>query len=146
MSVDTYGPSSQSLTFLDTDEAADLIGADTQGSDFDFKDFTLPSQSQTQASQLDTVGGHHTIAAGVVSLVPRARGETVGPIGAPASDRDRADRKSASALLGGQKSELHLICFRFWARDLGPIVVFEFPANSGPNLEIIRRGDFRRSF
>lgn len=52
MSVDTYGPSSQTLTFLDTEEA-DLIGADTQGSEFDFTDFTLPSQSQTQASQLD---------------------------------------------------------------------------------------------
>lgn len=50
MSVDTYGPSSQTLTFLDTE---DLIGADTQGTDFDFRDFTLPSQSQTQASQLD---------------------------------------------------------------------------------------------
>jgi regulator of nonsense transcripts 1 len=52
MSVDAYGPSSQTLTFLDTEEA-DLIGADTQGSEFDFTDFTLPSQSQTQASQLD---------------------------------------------------------------------------------------------
>lgn len=52
MSVDTYGPSSQTLTFLDTEEH-DLIGADTQGTDFEFRDFTLPSQSQTQASQLD---------------------------------------------------------------------------------------------
>ncbi|XP_013391305.1 regulator of nonsense transcripts 1 [Lingula anatina] len=54
MSVDAYGPSSQTLTFLDTEEA-DLLGADTQGSEFDFTDFTLPSQtqSQTQASQLD---------------------------------------------------------------------------------------------
>lgn len=52
MSVDAYGPSSQTLTFLDTEEG-DLLGADTQGSDFDFTDFTLPSQSQTQASQLD---------------------------------------------------------------------------------------------
>jgi len=53
MSVDTYGPNSQTLTFLETEE--DLIGADTQGSEFDFTDFTLPSQtqSQTQASQLD---------------------------------------------------------------------------------------------
>ncbi|KAF7991396.1 hypothetical protein HCN44_002958 [Aphidius gifuensis] len=50
MSVDAYGPSSQTLTFLDTEEA-DLIGADTQGSEFDFTDFTLPSPSQTQASQ-----------------------------------------------------------------------------------------------
>lgn len=55
MSVDAYGVSSQALTFLDTEET-DLLGADTQGSEFDFTDFTLPSQtqSQTQASQLDT--------------------------------------------------------------------------------------------
>lgn len=53
MSVDAYGPSSQTLTFLETEEAADLIGADTQGSEFDFTDFTLPSPSQTQASQHD---------------------------------------------------------------------------------------------
>ncbi|XP_077532110.1 upf1 RNA helicase [Haemaphysalis longicornis] len=51
MSVDAYGPSSQTLTFLDTEEASDLLGADTQGSEFDFTDFTLPSQ--TQASQAD---------------------------------------------------------------------------------------------
>ncbi|XP_041464914.1 regulator of nonsense transcripts 1-like [Lytechinus variegatus] len=58
MSVDAYGPSSQSLlTFLDAEEH-DLLGADTQGTDFDYNvgDFTLPSQtqaSQSQASQLD---------------------------------------------------------------------------------------------
>lgn len=52
MSVDAYGPS-ETLTFLDTEEA-DLIGADTQGSDCDFTDFTIPSQ--TQASQLDYNG------------------------------------------------------------------------------------------
>lgn len=54
MSVDAYGPNSQTLTFLDTEE--DLLGADTQGSEFDFTDFTLPSQtqSQTQASQIET--------------------------------------------------------------------------------------------
>lgn len=55
MSVDAYGPSSQTLTFLDTEET-DLIGADTQGSEFDFTEFTVPSQSQTQASQLDHGG------------------------------------------------------------------------------------------
>uniref|UniRef100_A0A6B2EFZ7 DNA helicase n=1 Tax=Phlebotomus kandelakii TaxID=1109342 RepID=A0A6B2EFZ7_9DIPT len=55
MSVDTYGPNSQNLTFLDTEE--DLIGADTQGTDFDFRDFTVPSQSQTQGSQLDSLAG-----------------------------------------------------------------------------------------
>lgn len=58
MSVDTYGPNSQSLTFLDTEE--DLIGADTQGTDFDFRDFTVPSQSQTQGSQLDNLAGPST--------------------------------------------------------------------------------------
>jgi regulator of nonsense transcripts 1 len=53
MSVDAYAPNSQSLTFLETEE--DLIGADTQGTDYDYTDFTLPSQtqSQTQASQLE---------------------------------------------------------------------------------------------
>uniref|UniRef100_A0A673BRR1 ATP-dependent helicase RENT1 n=1 Tax=Sphaeramia orbicularis TaxID=375764 RepID=A0A673BRR1_9TELE len=47
MSVEAYGPSSQTLTFLDTEEA-ELLGADTQGSEYDFTDFTLPSQTQTQ--------------------------------------------------------------------------------------------------
>ena len=51
MSVDAYGPSSQALTFLDTD----LIGADTQGTDYDYTTFTLPSQ-QTQLSQFDNTG------------------------------------------------------------------------------------------
>ncbi|KAI8127757.1 regulator of nonsense transcripts 1 homolog [Lucilia cuprina] len=50
MSVDAYGPSSQTLTFLDTEEN-DLIGADTQASDFDYRDLTLASQ--TQSSQLE---------------------------------------------------------------------------------------------
>lgn len=36
---------SQSLTFF---EEEDLLGGDTQGADFDFRDFTLPNQSQTQ--------------------------------------------------------------------------------------------------
>ncbi len=55
MSVEAYGPSSQTLTFLDTEET-ELLGADTQGSEFEFTDFTLPSQTQTQGqtqSQLD---------------------------------------------------------------------------------------------
>lgn len=58
MSVDAYGPSSQQLTFLDTGDVGegtgDLlmgVGADTQGSDYDFAEFTLPSQ--TQSSQHD---------------------------------------------------------------------------------------------
>lgn len=70
MSVDTYGPSSQTLTFLDTEES-DLIGADTQGSEFDFTDFTLPSQSQTQASQLD-VGPSQISQIQVISIGCRA--------------------------------------------------------------------------
>ena len=47
MSVDPYGPASQTLTFLDTDEAD--FGADTQGSAYEFTDFTVPSQTQTQS-------------------------------------------------------------------------------------------------
>lgn len=45
--VDTYGPASQTLTFLDTEEAD--FGADTQGSEYEFHDFTVPSQTQTQS-------------------------------------------------------------------------------------------------
>ena len=58
MSVDAYGPSSQTLTFLDTEDT-DLLGADTQGSEFDFTDFTLPSQtqSQNQVSHIDDIAG-----------------------------------------------------------------------------------------
>nr|CDS17643.1 regulator of nonsense transcripts 1 [Echinococcus granulosus] len=48
---DNYCPSSQALTFFDPDEG--LIGADTQGPDFDVIDFTLPTQSQTQSSHID---------------------------------------------------------------------------------------------
>ncbi|VDM35032.1 unnamed protein product [Hydatigera taeniaeformis] len=48
---DSYCPSSQALTFFDPDEG--LIGADTQGPDFDVIDFTLPTQSQTQSSRID---------------------------------------------------------------------------------------------
>lgn len=68
MSVDAYGSSSQTLTFLDTEEHELIGGADTQGTDFDFRDFTIPSQSQTQshtqASQLD----HLTSGSSQVSL------------------------------------------------------------------------------
>lgn len=49
----TYGPNSQSLTFLDSEEN-ELLGADTQASDYDFGDFTMPSQSQS--SHLDHPG------------------------------------------------------------------------------------------
>lgn len=60
MSVDTYGPSSQTLTFLEIEEA-DMIGADTQGSEFEFTDFTLPSQSQAPMSQLDPSTPSHRV-------------------------------------------------------------------------------------
>ena len=64
MSVDAFGPNSQPMTFLDDGEENDLLGADTQGTDFDFRDFTLPSQ--TQASQIEhasmhTSGGKHQV-------------------------------------------------------------------------------------
>jgi len=47
MSVADYGPSSQTLTFLDPeDDLGSLgVGADTQGDDYGFH-YTLPSQSQ----------------------------------------------------------------------------------------------------
>lgn len=51
MSVDAYGQSSQSLTFFDTEEA-DLLGADTQGSEYEFN-LTLGSQTQTQGEPAD---------------------------------------------------------------------------------------------
>lgn len=51
MSVDAYGPSSQSLTFYDTEET-DLLGADTQGSEYEFN-LTLGSQTQTQGDPLE---------------------------------------------------------------------------------------------
>lgn len=49
--VDSYGPASQTLTFLDTEEAD--FGADTQGSEYEFHDFTVPSQTQTQSQPTD---------------------------------------------------------------------------------------------
>lgn len=53
MSVEAYGSSSQTLTFLDTEEG-ELLGADTLSSEYDFTDFTLPSQTQGQTqSQLE---------------------------------------------------------------------------------------------
>ncbi|CAK8678226.1 unnamed protein product [Clavelina lepadiformis] len=64
-SVDAYGPSSQTLTFLDAEDS-DLLaaGGDTQASEYEFTDFTVPSQTQTQtqtqhsqASQVE-VGDH----------------------------------------------------------------------------------------
>jgi len=46
MSIDAYGPSSQTLTFLDPELDGDLgVGADTQGDEYQFA-YTLPSQSQ----------------------------------------------------------------------------------------------------
>uniref|UniRef100_A0AAG5D4A6 DNA helicase n=1 Tax=Anopheles atroparvus TaxID=41427 RepID=A0AAG5D4A6_ANOAO len=57
MSVDAYDGTagSQSLTFVDTEENY-FVGADSQGTEYDFRDFTIPSQSQTQASQIDNLG------------------------------------------------------------------------------------------
>ena len=49
---------SQALTFEDESDLNEVSQAD-----FDFRDFTLPSQSQTQASQLD----HHLGASQVTS-------------------------------------------------------------------------------
>lgn len=70
MSVDTYGPSSQNLTFLETEEA-DMIGADTQGSEFEFTDFTLPSQSQPPMSQLDSSSSTHRVCTIITLLITK---------------------------------------------------------------------------
>lgn len=70
MSVDTYGPSSQNLTFLETEEA-DMIGADTQGSEFEFTDFTLPSQSQPPMSQLDSSSSTHRVCTIIILLMTK---------------------------------------------------------------------------
>ncbi|XP_063718462.1 regulator of nonsense transcripts 1-like [Symsagittifera roscoffensis] len=43
----SYGPSSQSLTFFDTEDD-EIVGADTQADDYEFNDFTIPSQTQSQ--------------------------------------------------------------------------------------------------
>lgn len=45
--MDSYGPASQTLTFLDPDDAVDLRPGATQDSEFDFGDFTVPSQTQS---------------------------------------------------------------------------------------------------
>ena len=63
MSVEAYGPSSQTLTFLDTEEA-ELLGADTQGSEFEFTDFTLPSQTQTPPGGPGGAGAGAPVGAG----------------------------------------------------------------------------------
>lgn len=44
MSIEAFGPNSQ-LAFYE-DDTNDLLGANTQGTGFDFADFTIPSQSQ----------------------------------------------------------------------------------------------------
>lgn len=66
MSIDAYGPSSQVLTFLDTEEM-DAMGADTQGDDYDFAEFTLPSQ--TQYSQADPGQGHSQVTLATMNVV-----------------------------------------------------------------------------
>lgn len=52
MSVDTYAPSS-ALSFLDMDDNELLPGADTQPTQYDYRDFTMPSNSQSQTQQGD---------------------------------------------------------------------------------------------
>ncbi|XP_034672274.1 regulator of nonsense transcripts 1 homolog [Drosophila subobscura] len=47
MSVDTYAPSS-ALSFLDMDDNELMPGADTQPTQYDYRDFTMPSNSQSQ--------------------------------------------------------------------------------------------------
>ena len=62
MSVDAYGPSSsQSLTFYDTEDGdADLLGADTQGSQYEFN-LTLASQTQADEPQDNTQNNQNQV-------------------------------------------------------------------------------------
>lgn len=63
--LDAYGPSSQTLTFLDPDEGggSSLLHGATQDSQYDFDhDFTLPSQ--TQHSQADLAPPKSQVARG----------------------------------------------------------------------------------
>uniref|UniRef100_A0AAZ1X2B3 Upf1 domain-containing protein n=1 Tax=Oreochromis aureus TaxID=47969 RepID=A0AAZ1X2B3_OREAU len=76
MSVEAYGPSSQTLTFLDTEEA-ELLGADTQGSEYDFTDFTLPSQTQTQGP-LNWIALLSSVLAGKAGVVLQVNGPDEG--------------------------------------------------------------------
>ena len=77
--VDSYGPASQTLTFLETDEVD--IGADTQGSEFEFNDFTLPSQTQTQsqASQLEQASHSQPLVNGVIETSGKRQAEEKEP-------------------------------------------------------------------
>jgi len=66
MSVDAYGPSSQTLTFLDPelDGSLDIgVGADTQGEDYQFH-YTLPSQSQLEDNLRSKLVIHEAIEEG----------------------------------------------------------------------------------
>lgn len=70
------GPgSSQALSFLDV--VAGEIAGDTQGSEFDFTDFTMPSQQSTQphtaasGSHHHLHHSHHTISGKYVYLIYR---------------------------------------------------------------------------
>ena len=62
--VDSYGPASQTLTFLDTEEAD--FGADTQGSEYEFHDFTVPSQTQTQSQASQPEGSQPLVNGNIV--------------------------------------------------------------------------------
>ncbi len=59
--LDAYGPSSQTLTFLDTDVAS-LLHGPTQDSQFDYEhEFTLPSQTQHSQTHDALKSGHKVL-------------------------------------------------------------------------------------
>ncbi|XP_078488507.1 regulator of nonsense transcripts 1 [Ciona intestinalis] len=92
-SVDAYGPSSQTLTFLDPDESGVLTaGGDTQASEYDFTDFTIPSQTQTQTQ---TQHSQSQLDAGDNSQTQEVAGEDEGLVG---RDDD----------LGGLQENIHI--------------------------------------
>lgn len=54
MNLEDYDLNSQSLTFFEAEET-DMIGADTQGSEYEFYDFTLPTLSVEPISKVNSL-------------------------------------------------------------------------------------------
>lgn len=93
--VDSYGPASQTLTFLDTEEAD--FGADTQGSEYEFHDFTVPSQTQTQSQASQAEPNQPTVLnGGIIEQKDRS-------VNGPSSD----EKKDGTAKITNSLGELN---------------------------------------
>ncbi|KAH8237739.1 hypothetical protein KR038_010270 [Drosophila bunnanda] len=84
MSVDTYAPSS-ALSFLDMDDTELMPGADTQPTQYDYRDFTMPSNSQSQQGDQQPLDLHVSSLSPIRTFLflcshpfPQSRGQTGG--------------------------------------------------------------------